>query len=94
MLIEHDGKGPRIDPSAHVAPTAVVCGEVAIGAETSVGFGAVLTAESGPIEIGSRCIVMGNAVPRGSRIPCLSAIMYWWDPGPISAAAGWPRVPS
>lgn len=67
MLIEHDGKRPRIDPSARIAPTAVVCGDVTVGAETSVGFGAVLTAESGPIEIGACCIVMENAVLRGTR---------------------------
>lgn len=67
MLIEHEGKRPRIHPSARIAPTAVICGDVTIGAETSVGFGAVLTAESGPIELGSRCIVMENAVIRGTR---------------------------
>ncbi len=66
MLIEHEGKRPRIHPSARIAPTAVICGDVTIGAETSVGFGAVLTAESGPIELGSRCIVMENAVIRGT----------------------------
>lgn len=67
MLIEHEGKRPRIHPSARIAPTAVICGEVTIGAQTSVGFGAVLTAESGPVELGVSCIVMENAVIRGTR---------------------------
>lgn len=67
MLIEHEGKRPRIHPSARIAPTAVICGDVTIGAQTSVGFGAVLTAESGPVELGASCIVMENAVIRGTR---------------------------
>jgi len=67
MLIEHEGHRPRIHPSARIAPTAVICGAVTVGAETSVGFGAVLTAESGPIDLGASCVVMENAVIRGTR---------------------------
>jgi len=67
MLIEHDGKAPKIDPSARIAPTAVICGDVTIGANTSVGFGAVLTAETGPVTIGSKCVIMENAVLRGTK---------------------------
>lgn len=67
MLIEHDGKRPRIHPTARIAPTAVICGDVTIAAETSVGFGAVVTAESGPVTLGASCIIMENAVIRGTR---------------------------
>ena len=67
MLIEHEGKRPKIDPSARVAPNAVICGDVTVGPGTSIGFGAVLTAESGPITLGANCIVMDNAVIRGTR---------------------------
>ena len=67
MIIEHDGKTPTIDPTARIAPTAVICGDVTVGAGTSVGFGAVLTAESGPIDVGAHCVVMENAVIRGIR---------------------------
>jgi len=70
MLIEHRGQAPRIHPSAYIAPTAVVCGDVTIGENSSVLFGAVLTAEGGPVEIGTNCIVMENAVIRGTpRFP-------------------------
>jgi carbonic anhydrase/acetyltransferase-like protein (isoleucine patch superfamily) len=31
MLIEHQGKRPSIDPTAYVAPTAVICGDVDAG---------------------------------------------------------------
>ncbi|MDH3472491.1 MAG: gamma carbonic anhydrase family protein [Rhodospirillales bacterium] len=67
MILEHDGAAPKIDPSARVAPTAVVCGDVTIGPGSSIGFGAVLTAESGPIAIGANCVVMDTAVLRGTR---------------------------
>jgi carbonic anhydrase/acetyltransferase-like protein (isoleucine patch superfamily) len=67
MLIEHLGKTPKVDPSARVAPNAVICGDVTIGANTSIGFGAVLTAETGPIQIGNNCVIMENAVLRGTK---------------------------
>jgi carbonic anhydrase/acetyltransferase-like protein (isoleucine patch superfamily) len=65
MLIEHEGERPTVHESAYVAPTAVVSGDVTIGPDSRILFGAVLTAEGGPIEVGARCIVMENAVVRG-----------------------------
>jgi carbonic anhydrase/acetyltransferase-like protein (isoleucine patch superfamily) len=67
MIIEHLGKLPSIDPTARVAPTAVIRGEVTIGANTSVGFGAVIVAESGAVAIGRDCVIMDTAVIRGVR---------------------------
>jgi carbonic anhydrase/acetyltransferase-like protein (isoleucine patch superfamily) len=67
MILEHNGAAPKIDATARVAPNAVICGEVTIGANTSIGFGAVLTAESGPIVIGANCVIMDTAVIRGTR---------------------------
>ena len=66
MLIEHDGQRPTIAPSAYVAPTAVVVGDVEIGAGSCVLFGAVLSADGGPVVIGRNCVVMENAVIRGA----------------------------
>ena len=66
MLLEHQGKRPQVHTSATVAPTAVICGDVIIGENSYVAFGAVLTAEGGPVVIGSQCIIMENAVIRGS----------------------------
>lgn len=65
MLIEHEGRGPQVAESAYVAPNAVLCGDVVVGEECRVLFGAVLTAESGVVELGARCIVMENALLRG-----------------------------
>ena len=67
MLIEHQGKQPHIHESAYIAPTAVICGDVTIGEDCRILFGAVIVAEGGPVEIGRQCIVMENAVIRGSR---------------------------
>lgn len=67
MILRHDGAAPKIDATVRVAPNAVICGDVTLGANCSIGFGAVLTAESGPISIGSNCVVMDTAVIRGTR---------------------------
>jgi len=66
MLLEHLGQRPRIHETAYIAPTATVCGDVTIGAESRVLFGAVLVAEGGPVTIGRHCIVMEQAVVRGT----------------------------
>ena len=65
MILEHEGARPRIHPSAYVAPTAVICGDVRIGPDARVLFGAVLTAEGGPVEVGPTTIVMEHALIRG-----------------------------
>ena len=67
MLMEHEGRSPSIDPTAYVAPTATLSGDVRVGPGCRVLFGAVLTAEGGPVEIGEDSIVMENAVLRGTR---------------------------
>jgi carbonic anhydrase/acetyltransferase-like protein (isoleucine patch superfamily) len=65
MLVEHRGRVPVVDSTAYVAPTAVLCGDVRVGPDAHVLFGAVLTAEDGRVEIGARCVVMENALLRG-----------------------------
>lgn len=65
MLVEHQGKAPKIHSSACVAPTAVVCGAVHVEADARILFGAVLTAEDGEIRVGERTVIMENALIRG-----------------------------
>jgi carbonic anhydrase/acetyltransferase-like protein (isoleucine patch superfamily) len=67
MLLEHQGKRPRIHESAYIAPTATICGDVTVGENSCILFGAVITAEGGPVEIGAYCIIMENAVIRGTK---------------------------
>jgi carbonic anhydrase/acetyltransferase-like protein (isoleucine patch superfamily) len=72
MLIEHAGKAPQIDSTAWIAPDATLCGHVEIGAGTRVLHGTRIIGEAGgTIHIGNNCIIMENAVVRGSRRhPC------------------------
>jgi carbonic anhydrase/acetyltransferase-like protein (isoleucine patch superfamily) len=66
MLITHNGHSPQVHPEAWVAPNAVLCGDVEVGAGSRILFGAQLIAEGGAIRIGSECIVMENAVLRST----------------------------
>jgi gamma-carbonic anhydrase len=65
MFVEHRGKRPSVDPSAYVAPTAVLCGDVRVGPDSRILFGAVVSGEDGLVEIGARCVVMENSLVRG-----------------------------
>ncbi len=67
MLIEHEGQSPTVHPTTRIAPNATLCGDVVVGPNCSIGFGAVLVAESGAVRIGANCIVMDTAVLRGVR---------------------------
>ena len=51
-------------PSAYVAPTAVLCGDVRIEADARVLFGAVITAEDESVHVGARCVVMEQSIIR------------------------------
>jgi carbonic anhydrase/acetyltransferase-like protein (isoleucine patch superfamily) len=62
MIIEYRGKRPKVDPSAFVAPTAVLVGDVEVGPESSIWFGAVLRGDNGPIRVGARTSIQDNAV--------------------------------
>jgi carbonic anhydrase/acetyltransferase-like protein (isoleucine patch superfamily) len=50
-LFSFEGKSPRVHPSAFVAPTAVLIGEVTIEARASVWYNAVVRADFQPIVI-------------------------------------------
>jgi len=62
VIIEFLGKQPKVHPSAFVAPTAVLIGDVEVGPESSIWFGAVLRGDNGPIRVGARSSVQDNAV--------------------------------
>ena len=62
MILSLGGKTPRIAASAFVAPTATIIGDVTIGEEASIWFGAVLRGDFGRIEVGARANVQDNAV--------------------------------
>jgi carbonic anhydrase/acetyltransferase-like protein (isoleucine patch superfamily) len=53
---------PRVDPSAFVAPTASVIGDVTIGPESSIWYGTVLRGDVMAIRIGARSSIQDNSV--------------------------------
>ena len=65
MLFEHQGMLPTVHPTASIAPSAVVSGDVEIAEHVHVMHGAIVTSEGGRIRIGAHSIVMENAVIRG-----------------------------
>ncbi len=63
-LIEFGGRSPRVHPTAFVAPTAVLIGDVEVGPESSIWFGAVLRGDDPThgIRIGAGVSVQDNCV--------------------------------
>lgn len=62
MEYEFAGKRPKVHPDAYVAPTAVLIGDVEVGANASIWFGAVLRGDEAPIKVGDGANVQDNAV--------------------------------
>ncbi len=62
---------PTIHPTAFVAPGAVVLGDVTLGAESSVWYGAILRGDMAPIRIGSQTNLQdGTIVHVDEDVPC------------------------
>jgi carbonic anhydrase/acetyltransferase-like protein (isoleucine patch superfamily) len=61
MIAPYAGRAPRLDPSAFVVDNATVIGDVVIGPESSIWFGAVVRGDIHPIRIGARSNVQDNA---------------------------------
>jgi carbonic anhydrase/acetyltransferase-like protein (isoleucine patch superfamily) len=64
LLIPYEGRTPRVHPSAFLAPTAVLIGDVEVGAESSIWFGAVLRGDHPEhgIRVGARTSIQDNCV--------------------------------
>jgi carbonic anhydrase/acetyltransferase-like protein (isoleucine patch superfamily) len=60
MILPYAGKAPAIHPTAFIAPTAVIIGDVEIGAGASIWFGAVVRGDMAPIRIGARTNIQDN----------------------------------
>jgi carbonic anhydrase/acetyltransferase-like protein (isoleucine patch superfamily) len=62
MIRGFAGKRPAIDPSAFVAETATIVGDVTIGARSSVWFGAVIRGDVFHVRIGAETSIQDNTV--------------------------------
>ena len=68
-IVSYAGIHPRIHPTAFVAPTATVIGNVTIEAEASVWFGAVIRGDEPEheIRVGARTSIQDNCVVHVSQ---------------------------
>lgn len=64
MLVCRNGIAPRIDPSARVAPTATIVGDVTVGPACYIDYGAVIASSGPPVVLGEGVSVLANAVIR------------------------------
>ena len=62
MAFDLDFHAERVDPTAWIAPTAIVLGDVTIGPWVTVWYGAVIRGEIGKIVIGRRSNIQDGCV--------------------------------
>ncbi|HET9949300.1 MAG TPA: gamma carbonic anhydrase family protein [Longimicrobiales bacterium] len=69
LVLPFQGKTPHIHPTAFLAPTAVIVGDVTVGPGSSIWFGAVLRGDDPEhgITIGARTSVQDNCVVHVGR---------------------------
>jgi len=65
MIVDFDGKSPRIAPSAYVSPAATIIGDVEIGENANIWPGAVIRGDLAKITIGSYTSIEDNCVVHG-----------------------------
>ena len=62
MLMEYKGNTPVVSPEAFVAENATLIGQVTVGKDSSVWFGAVIRGDNEPITVGEGTSIQDNAV--------------------------------
>ena len=81
--IAHRRARLRLDPTAWVAPGAVVVGDVALGARSSVWFNTVLRGDTDRIEVGEDSNLQDNSVvhmDEGAPALIGSRVTFDFDP--------------
>jgi carbonic anhydrase/acetyltransferase-like protein (isoleucine patch superfamily) len=61
-MFEFEGKRPSVHPDAFVAPTATLIGDVSVGKDASIWYGAVLRADICTIVVGEGANIQDNSV--------------------------------
>ena len=61
-LLSYQGKTPKVDPTAFVAPGARLIGDIVIGAEASIWYNCVLRGDVNAIRIGARSNIQDGSV--------------------------------
>jgi carbonic anhydrase/acetyltransferase-like protein (isoleucine patch superfamily) len=68
-LFEFEGRQPEVSPTAWIAPTATLVGDVRVEAEASIWYGAVLRADFGPIIVRRGANIQDGSVLHGGTDP-------------------------
>jgi len=68
-LFAFEGKQPTVSPSAWIAPTATLIGDVRVEDEASVWYGAILRADFGPIIVRRGANIQDGSVLHGGLDP-------------------------
>ena len=66
MVFQFENKTPFLEGECHVAENATVVGNVVLGSQSSIWFGAVLRGDIEPIAIGERSNIQDNSVAHTS----------------------------
>jgi carbonic anhydrase/acetyltransferase-like protein (isoleucine patch superfamily) len=66
-LFSFEGHEPDVDPTAWIAPTATLVGDVRVEAEASIWYGAVLRADFGPIIVRRGANIQDGSVRTAAR---------------------------
>jgi len=61
-LITLDGITPKVHPTAFIAPTAVLIGDVEVGPESNIWFGCVLRGDVNKIRVGARSNIQDGTI--------------------------------
>ena len=62
MIVKFDGKHPQIDRTAFVAESALVIGDVHVGARANIWFQSIVRGDTNYIRIGSNCNIQDACV--------------------------------
>lgn len=62
MVVEFNGKRPRIDPTAFVAENALIIGNVDVGPRTNIWFNCIVRGDTNFIRIGKGCNIQDACV--------------------------------
>lgn len=62
LVLPYAGRTPRVAPSAFVAPTATVVGDVEVGPECGVFYGATVRGDRSPVRLGAGSNLQDNVV--------------------------------
>lgn len=70
-LVEFDGRRPKVDPSAFLAPGSWIIGDVTLREEVGVWTGSIIRGDDDRVLIGARTMILENSfieAPAGSPV--------------------------